>query len=258
MSDSSRYQIRKGYPSQSLVGLEIHDFRDAWVRQVDNSDATIPVALSRVVQRPSNTQIDQPGALEGPGLIVSTTEWDREGALPSQQYNLALLAAHSSVGLPLTKQTREWTEAEIDEIVEQNPDYSGDLRAQLEDEPGFPDFCFAFGQARAVVAVWLAASALERGEEALAAVVASDPIRRIFWIPIEAVNGSAPTLIEGIDAQLAYQLLALPTHETTDVLEARWVEVIDPTTSSSKLAGWFGLTRLAGPDVDRSSTQPCL
>ncbi|HUP15609.1 MAG TPA: hypothetical protein VM848_06120 [Acidimicrobiia bacterium] len=126
------------------------------------------------------------------------SEWDRAGALSSQQFNLALLAAHSSVGLPLTKQTREWTEAEIDEIEEQNPDYPGDLRAQLESEPASPRFCSAFGQARAVVAVWLPASALERGEEALASQLGDAPTRRIFWIPIDAINGSTPTLIEGV------------------------------------------------------------
>lgn len=228
-----------------------------WQHTVEAVDAILPVALSRVVQRPSNTWIDEPGALEEPGLIISITEWDRDGTLPSQEFNLALLAAHSSVGLPLTKQSREWTDAEIDAMVQDNPDYPGDLRAQLESEPGSPRFCSAFRQARAVVAVWLAATALERGEAALASQLADGPIRRIFWIPIDAINGSAPTLIEGVDAQLALQLLGLPTANVVDLLNDRWVEVIDPTTRSTELAGWFGLTRMSAPDTGAQTDEPC-
>jgi len=229
-----------------------------WQQTVEAVDAIIPVALSRVVQRPSNTQIDEPGALEELGLIVSTTEWDRGAALPSQEFNLALLAAHSSVGLPLTKQTGEWTEAEIEAMLEDNPDYPGDLRSQLESEPGSPRFCSAFGQARAVVAVWLAATALERGEAALASQLAdAPPTRHIFWIPIDATNGTTPTLIEGVDAQLALQLLGLPATNVIDLLNDRWVEVIDPTTTSAELAGWFGLTRMSGPDVGAQTDEPC-
>jgi hypothetical protein len=229
-----------------------------WQQTVEAVDAILPVALTRVVQRPSNVQVDEPGVLDEPGLIITTTEWDRTGAVPSQQFNLALLAAHSSVGLPLTKQTRQFTDAEIDAMVDENPDYPGDLREQLQNDPGFPDACSAFGQARAVVAVWLAASALDGGDEALAAEVAGERVRRIFWIPIQEINGNAPTLIEGMDAQLAFQLLGLPVEEVVGTLNDRWSDVIDPTTSSTELADWFGLTRLAGPDVDGPSTQPCL
>ena len=103
--------------SQSQV-CEVHDgieycafnlyepWIQSWQQTVEAVDAILPVDLTRVVQRPSNTQFDASGALEEPGLIISATEWDRAGALPFQRFNLALLAAHSSVGLPLSKQTR--------------------------------------------------------------------------------------------------------------------------------------------------------
>ncbi|MGA7281923.1 MAG: hypothetical protein WBZ40_09075 [Acidimicrobiia bacterium] len=229
---------------------------DAWAHTVDAVDRVLPVSLDRVIQRPSNIQFEEPGALEQPGMTVVGTEWDRDGALPSQRFNLALLAAHSSVGLPLTKQTREWTEAEIDQIVADNPDYPGDLRSQLENEPAFPDFCSAHGQARAVVAVWLAAVSLDRGDEALAGEVAGEIIRRSFWIPLDQV-GDAPTLIEGIDAELAYQLLDLPTDQVVTTLADRWGEVVDPNTTSTELAGWFGLTRPPEPTTGSSATPPC-
>jgi hypothetical protein len=231
----------------------IHD----WEETIDAVDRILPVQIDKVIQRPSNIQFDEPGTLEEPGLIVVGTEWDRAGALPSQRFNLALLAAHSSVGLPLTKQTRQWTEEEISQAIAENPDYPGDLRSDLENEPGFPDFCSAFGQARAVVAVWAAAASLDHGDEALASYVTGETIRRIFWIPIDEINGNAPTFIEGIDAALAYQLLGLPTDQVVATLKQRWAEVVDPATTSTDLAGWFGLARLPEPTVGNSETQPC-
>lgn len=53
------------------------------------------------------------------------------------------------------------------------------------------------------------------------------------------------------EAMLAFQILDRPASEILAVLHSRWDELIEPTTSSATLAGWFGFEE---PDVIAESS----
>lgn len=220
-----------------------------WSTTVASVNSILPVEVNTVIQRPPNIHFDEPGTLEAEGLIVVFTEWDRQGAIPRHGFELAVNAAHSAVGLPTTPRSRKRTEGEIESIVRANPDHPDDLRSQLENEDVPPRSCSAVGQARAVVAVWLAAAALDRGDEALQAALTNAPDSPIFRIAFDVSHQSATT-IGREDARLAQQLLALPTDAVARELRLRWGQVVDPATRSGELGSWFGLQAPSAPDPE--------
>lgn len=232
------------------------DWIPRWQETVAAVDAVLPVAVTNVMQRPVNIGFDEPGVLEADGLVLTSTFWDRKGATPLHSFDLALRAAHSSVGLPTTLQIRPYTEEEIESILEQNPGYEGDLRAELEEsEAESPKTCSALGQARAVVAVWLAASALDGGEQTLEEALARYPAATTFRIGFGRLHHQ-PTSIGRPDAELAVDLLAVPIAEVQAELDVRWEEVTDPATTSTELASWFGLPAPEYPESDFFE-EPC-
>lgn len=231
------------------------DWIPRWQQTVAAVDAVFPVPLRRVMQRPPNIGFEEPGALEAPGLVISNTSWDREGAVPVHQFDLALLVAHSAVGLPTTPQTRAYTPEEIESIVKQNPGYPGDLRAQLKSEGPQPMSCSAIGQARIVVALWLAATALERGPLGLQEALDAYPTSDSFRLGYQHFH-NPPTSISRTDAELAQTLLGLPPTEVRARLESHWPQVIDPATTSTDLAGWFGLSAPV-PPAEEFYEAPC-
>lgn len=232
------------------------DWIPRWQATVANVDQLFPVDITRVMQRPHNSGFDEQGVLEAPGLVLTSTHWDRQGAASYQRLGLSLLAAQSAVGLPTTLTIRRFTPAEIESIVRNNPDYPGDLRAQYEDQPATPNSCSAVGQARSVVAVWLAAAALDDGKESLDLALSASPTSPYF---VASHMGNRPTdsiVIGGSDALLARQLLDVPAADVRSELQARWEQVIDPSTTAGDLASWFGLT--APQQVDLGFVvEPC-
>ncbi len=231
------------------------DWIPRWQETVAAVDALIPVRIEKVMQRPHNIGLDEPEVLEAPGLVLTSTHWDRQGATPYHRFELALGAARSAVGLPTTPQTREWTEEEIESILAQNPNYEGDLRAQLELEPLYPRSCSSIGQARAVVAVWMAASALKGGDDALRASLGENPARTTFRIGFDGFHNPATT-IGRQDAELALELLDLHTAKVRDTLTSRWPEVTNPGTTSPELASWFRLSNPVYAERDFAEA-PC-
>lgn len=221
------------------------DWIPRWQRTVEAVSALAPVSVDTVLQRPPNISWDEPGTLEQNGLIPANTSWDRQGAVPHFQLDLALRAALSSVGLPTAPERRPYTEAEIDSILAQNPDYPGGLRAQLESEGPLPKECSAFGQARAVVAVWLAGAALENGEQGLERILRDQPATASLWM--KNIH-NRPVLISVSDARLAHDLLFVPVSQVQQKLLNRWGSVADPATTSDDLASWFGLPATEQPD----------
>lgn len=175
-------------------------------------------------------------------------QWDRQGVVPQYGFGLAYVAAHSSLGLPTRPESRLYTEEEIESLIEQNRGYHGDLRTQFEGDES-PKACSAIGQARSVVAVWLAAAAIDKGVDALdRALNARFPANE--FIPGLGSLHRWPTSIGRPDADLASQLLAVPIDKVRGVLTSRWGEVVDPVTTSAELASWFGLTAPSYPAPD--------
>jgi hypothetical protein len=102
--------------------------------------------------------------------------------------------------------------------------------------------CTAGGQARAVVALWLAAAATPGGRELLrdlTAEAASPSGELVFhgWDnpPMWGVVYNAS------DAALAVGMLEAPARRVADVLADDWPRWIDPATSSAELAQHLGL-----------------
>ncbi|HLF44576.1 MAG TPA: hypothetical protein VJA46_13775 [Acidimicrobiia bacterium] len=226
------------------------DWIPRWQETVASVNDLAPVSIDTVMQRPPNHGWDDNSGIPASGFVVLTSlEWDRVGGLPTQGFRLAIDLAQSAVGLPSTPQIRSYTPEEIESIVEQNPGYPGDLRAPLEEEGPYPKACSAIGQARAVVAVWLAGAALAEGATSLQATLTGllPSATSLHW-PDRAHDPSV--MIGRPDAELAAELLALPVAEVHSELLSRWPEVMDPATTSADLASWFGLSAPVYPELD--------
>lgn len=232
------------------------DWIPRWQETVASVNAVFPVTITKVMQRPPNIGWEDPVDLEAPGLVLANTHWDRDGATPYHRLDLALMAAQSAVGLPTTTQTRSLTDKEIDSIVEQNPDSDPEeLRVQFESFPPSPESCSGFGQARTVVAVWMAASVLEDGPEALQNALTNYSTSESFRIGYQHFHN--PSISIGrVDAELAQALLALSATGVRAGLESHWQEVIDPATTTAQLASWFGLPEPVHPDLSFYQ-EPC-
>jgi hypothetical protein len=194
-----------------------------------------------------NIHWDEDSGLPDGVVALTTLEWDRPRARPNQAFGLALEAAQSAVDLPTTPEIRPYTPEEVDSVIEQNPESTGDIRARLESEGPQQLDCSAIGQARTVVALWLAAAALNEGEAVLQQALADRPSAVIFW-------RQTPTHRSGVtigvsDAELALELLNLPLTEVRNELENRWEAVVDPTTQTAELASWFDLSAPVYPET---------
>jgi hypothetical protein len=163
---------------------------------------------------------------------------------------LALVAAQTSVGLPALPQLRPLTDAEIDSIVEQNPDYPGDLREQLERDPPFEQACSGVGQARSVVAVWLAGAATNDGRAVLNWLLERRAqVHTLSFAYVDPHHNDAVTIGRG-DALLARQLLDRSQDGVHGTLIDHWEEVLDPATTSAQVASWFGLPAPEQADIE--------
>jgi len=230
-------------------------YHEGWIPRWRDTVAAVnelaPVQLERVIQRPHNIGFDPDPALDGrSGLALTTLEWHRPGASPEQAFSLALNAAQTSVGLPATPHLRPLTKAEIDSIVEQNPDYPGDLREQLANEPTSEQSCSGVGQARSAIAVWLAAAAIADGTEMLDWLLDRRPeAETLSLVYIDPHHRSGVT-IGASDAELARDLLHLQKAEVLATIEDRWDAVLDPATTPAELGSWFGLTAPEQVELD--------
>ncbi|MEX1133743.1 MAG: hypothetical protein WED83_02740 [Acidimicrobiia bacterium] len=225
------------------------DWIPRWQETVASVNDLAPVSIDTVIQRPPNHGWDDNSGVPTTGSVVLTSlEWDRVGGPPTQGFRFALDVAQSAVGLPSRREIRSDTPEEIDSIVEQNLDYPGDLRAQLESSPPSPHSCSAIGQARAAVAVWLVGAALADNSSIVDRRLEVYPsFNTLIW-PDRAHSPSV--MIGRPDAELAAELLALPVAEVHSELLSRWTEVMGPATTSADLASWFGLSAPVYPELD--------
>jgi hypothetical protein len=231
------------------------NYHEGWIPRWHSTIAGVnelaPVELDRVIQRPHNIGFDpDPSLADRSGLALTTMEWDRPGTMPEQEFSLALMAAQTAVGLPALPQVRPLTEAEVDSIVEQNPDYPGDLREQLMNEPVREQVCSGVGQARSVVAVWLAASATPDGTTMLDLLLDRRPDAQTLSFAYVDPHNIDGVTIGRSDAQLSRDLLGLQQADVLATLEDRWDEVLDPATTPAGLASWIGLTAPEQVELD--------
>lgn len=195
---------------------------ERWEETVGGVDDLVPIEVDWVVQRTPwfNSSDDWVNQVDA-NVARASYRWDRPGAVPSRALGLGLEVAQPTVGLPTTQ---------------------GEL-----------DRCRTDGQARAVVSVWLAAASLEHGEEALDRAI--EAYSYDTFQPVDLSHGSGAQIFTA-DAHLARDLLKLPTSRVHDTLVSWWEEVVDPSTSSVELAGWFDMPAPTLPTNDLGM-EPC-
>ena len=103
--------------------------------------------------------------------------------------------------------------------------------------------CDAGGEARAVVALWLAGQATSEARQALIADAfekSGDGVADLLWL--ESYDTSIPpalprfgTVTTGDDLQTALRLLAVPEQRVAEVVRSHWIDLIDPATPVTRI-----------------------
>lgn len=170
-----------------------------WTQSVDPVVAVLPAAvrgrLPRVVQTVNGFQPD--------GTVYTVTDWGRHSGAADSRARLATWYAQAVLGLPYAGMPLSY----------QSPD------------------CWAGGQARTVVALWLAAQAVPDGRQRLAG----------FRL------GLYPSVYDQRDIDAALVLLDQPRDRVVATLAAHWSEVSTPGPGTGFLAA-FGVGALSTMD----------
>ena len=121
--------------------------------------------------------------------------------------------------------------------------------------------CDTNGQARAVVAVWLAGQARPAAKDALRAALAAPPsapdAQRYF---LESLGASPlgrippPWLWSKADGLYALQLLDRPAGQVAAALGSRWARLVDPATPTAELVRALGLRPEPAPAPPPAAT----
>jgi hypothetical protein len=116
----------------------------------------------------------------------------------------------------------------------------------------------AAGQARGVVALWLAAQGLPTKEQVAVATYHFDQLAdpNASETPFDLGNawpqtcdGDAPAVVwSEPDLVAARRLLARPVAAVTDVVRANWAHFVDPKTTTNELLAALGLGTVAAPE----------
>lgn len=218
-----------------------------WDDEVYNADIS-PSTRARLFDEAGHP-VGQPDD----GSVSVGMRWGRGPGLGGAQLVLALNTAAWAVGLPLV--TGDYTVRDGD----------GSL---LDTES-----CWSGGQARSVVALWLAGSATPATDAALRSVIAAEP----YAFDMEDRGDGDPDIGPPVQSQLhfgqpsggiswskadtnyAAQLLDRPTDEVTALVNDHWDQLMDPTTTTDDLVALAGLDvlptraeqlRAAGRDLE--------
>ncbi|MEA2827232.1 MAG: hypothetical protein QOG43_1671 [Actinomycetota bacterium] len=119
--------------------------------------------------------------------------------------------------------------------------------------------CVASGQARTVVALWLAGQSTPGAPAALAAVLrTSERLGSVDFIRFDSNNWpNWGVSFAHRDIVTALALLDLPADEVGRVVLQQWDRLTDPSTPSSELASPFGLASGSGTGPTSSSAPAC-
>jgi hypothetical protein len=169
-----------------------------------------------------------------PGVIPVGMTWRTGRAGEADAAQLALRAAAWTVGLP-----QEFS----------SPDQVGGV-------------CDTNGQARGVIALWLAAQARPGAAENLRAIFAAPPTapdaQRYF---VETLGGSyllgrapPPWLWSKTDGTYAVELLDRPADQVAAALAPHWDRLTDPATPTAELVSALGLRPVPAPPLPPQGT----
>ena len=159
--------------------------------------------------------------------VYTDGNWGTGASLPTAQFALAMSTAEWVTGLPTTGRS----------VSYDNSYGSGDEVLA----------CVPVNQARAAIALWLAASATPATRAAFAATLvgapASTEVGKTWLATIsESGSGSLTGLTATIQqARLAAAMLRLPAPRVESVLGPRWVHWLRPQTTTADLAASLGL-----------------
>lgn len=281
------------FPAYRALGDRWFEAIDPVVRRVPSGALSGPV-VRQVLGPPFGSDLPPAVAerLSGgspfrsrPGLLLYDG-WGDGGALGEYQLQTALRVAAAAVGLPSRLDQVRLTASDIRRLVA-----AGSLDPGVKPGTQAPAGCSSIGQARAVVAIWLAAAVSPAAGDALRRLNREAPfglveVGRGAWVysggPVEPFLGESEALVQqsatawgASDAMYAEELLALPANRVASTIRANWSTLVDPRTRVSAVVGMFGLRKLptvrqearrlgigpaqlAGPQVEYGSTfVPC-
>ena len=212
-----------------------------------------------------NPTVDDLGSAISPG-----NEWGRGTYEGGEELAMDLIVAAEAVGLPRRPQDVRLTATEAKRILAgYDPSERADAAKQIH-AGGAWDYCTSNGQARAVVAMWLAAQATSRTESTFRRVLVRDPygiqvvrsggdvnVRNgqdfTFGGPLlgelETIQYELPTFNFPVqwgktEAAYALQLLNQPAAQVSEALSRNWALLTAPTTTTDELVQVMGLRPL--------------
>ncbi len=190
-----------------------------------NGSPTMP--LTTTVGNFEQALSTNPGLISGTSAppVYTDASWGAGASLGPAQFALALSTAQWATGLPTTGR-----------LVSYNNSY-GSGTAVLA--------CVPTGQARASIALWLAASATPGTRSAFEHVGAPGATQvGKKWLATVQEPGSGPSVgltATAQEAALAAQMLRLPQRRVESVLAARWPYWLRPRASAAELAAALGV-----------------
>lgn len=192
------------------------------------------------------------GSVEASADVRPTVAWGRASGLGDAQLALATVVASRAVGLPTADQEREPPAG----VAIAGPDST------------FFGPCAPIGEARAVVALWLAAQATPQTEASLRAMLGEDPygisigtvradgrdqpgtyFLSTLLHPLAGAVGRYTATAPGVEwpwreAAYAVQLLDRPDEQVAAAIHDNWDRLTDPSTTTDDLATALNLERV--------------
>lgn len=179
--------------------------------------------------------------------LATGTHWPRGEEEGEQHLALALGTAAWAVGLPPTQAALAFSPRELELAVDLAPPGQREGVQRLIRRGDWYG-CAPAGQARAVVALWLAARASPATEEAFRTNYLLNPFGRAgadpgLWFETAAIYQVTghPVIWETAEAAFALQLLDLPTAAVVAVVEDNWDILVRPSTTTDEVIRVFDL-----------------
>jgi hypothetical protein len=199
----------------------------------------------------------------GTAILAPGTRWGRNREEGEHELGVSLVVAAWSVGIPRTWADIELTRQDIRKLLKQvDPSERAGVRKQLLAEG--PGNCTVQGQARGVIALWLAAQATPDAGTSLRRVVAMEGMDfvefegGVYWAgpQLWAMSDFAYSVSSGVvtpwprdAAHYAVQLLDRSPAEVAATLASSWEALVDYRTPTEEVVRLFDLR--AYPSTDQ-------
>jgi hypothetical protein len=201
----------------------------------------------------------------GPGLIEVGYEWGRGTMEGLYEFGLVMPVATKAVGLSFTKDDVRLTREDVELLERTLLPQVGKKRRERYAERTLVvgrrwDSCTVLGQARGVVANWLAAQATPATRDAALTVAEKAPYGLMFddeqrayyytgpFTPMYGIStgGANQYLVSWSDAEFHYavRLLDRSDEAVGDAIRSQWATFTSPETPTTELVTALGLERL--------------